>query len=168
MWKHSCRAVAAEQLQPVLRIPRGRASNGGCHICPAGRAVSRIPVLLSFRTGRTLAVLIVTGGGTVLVSFVLGAGSTCPTLLLLRSGQLAQSFTRRVQRSMLLECVSRSSASFIGSNVLFPIPKPIIVCAIQLRKFDISAWLKPKGRLADRYIAKAITKTPQSTPTSFP
>ena len=157
-----------EQLQPVLQIPRGRASDGGCHICPAGRAAPRIPVLLSFRTGRTLAAPIVAGGGTVLVSFVPGAGSICPPLRLLPDGQLGQSFTREFQRSMLLECMSRSSVAVIGVNVLFPIPKPIIVCANQLRRLDISAWLNLKGRLVERYIANAITKTPQSTPTSFP
>ena len=168
MWKHSCRAVPVEQLHPMFRIPRGRASSGGCHICPVVGAVSRISALLSFRACRPLAALVVAGGGTVLVSFVLGADATYPPFRLLPDGQVAQSFTRRVQRSMLLECVSRSSASFIGSNVLFPIPKPIIVCAIQLRRLDISAWLNPKGRLVERYIANASTKTPQSTPTSFP
>ena len=127
-----------------------------------------IPVLLSFRTVCTLVAPIVAKGGTVLVSFSPGAGPTCLPLRLLPNGQLAQSLTRKVQRSILLGCMSRTSASSNGSNVLFPIPKPIIVCANQLRRLDISAWLNLKGRLVERYIANAITKTPQSTPTSFP
>jgi len=102
--------------------------------------------------------------GGVWVGLFLGGGAIYPLLRLLPVGQLAKSFTRKVQRSMLLVYVPVSSTSRVGANVPFPIPKLIIVCAIQFRRFGISVWLNSKGRLVERYIAKARTKTPQSTP----
>ncbi len=67
------------------------------HICRAVAVGQLHPVFL--------IVLIVAGGGTfweAVDNFVL-ACSTHPPFRLLPVGQLAQSFTRRVQRSMLLE-----------------------------------------------------------------
>ncbi len=61
--------------------------------------------------------------GGVWVGLFLGGGAIYPLLRLLPVGQLAKSFTRKVQRSMLLVYVPVSSTSRVGANVPFPIPK---------------------------------------------
>jgi hypothetical protein len=86
--------------------------------------------------------------GGVWVGLFLGGGDICPPLRLLTVGQLAKSFTKEVQRSMLLAYVPVSSTSRVGANVLFPIPKLIIVCAIQFRRLGISVWLNSEGTVS--------------------